>query len=95
MSVYILAQLNFKDETRYRAYQRAFGSVFAQSGGEVIVADEAPELLEGDWYGDKVVLLKFPGKDEAHSFMNSVPYQNISEDRRAGANTVSLLLQGL
>ncbi|MEM9055505.1 MAG: DUF1330 domain-containing protein [Pseudomonadota bacterium] len=95
MSVYVVAQLSFKNEARYRAYQRDFPAVFASSGGEVVVADERPELLEGDWYGDKLVVLKFPSRTSAMAFMQSAPYQTISEDRRAGAETVSLLVAGL
>ena len=95
MSAYVLAQLNFTDEARYRVYQSDFESVFAHSGGEVVVADEAPDLLEGDWYGDKIVILKFSTKRAALDFMNSAPYQDISKNRRAGASTISLLLDGV
>lgn len=95
MSAYVLAQLSFTDEALYRRYQHDFPSVFAESGGEVLVADEAPDLLEGDWYGDKVVILKFPNKRDAIKFMNSALYRDISTNRRAGANTVSLLLEGV
>nr|WP_070958752.1 DUF1330 domain-containing protein [Hyphomonas sp. Mor2] len=95
MSVFVLAQLSFKDEARYRSYQASFPDVFAQSGGEVIIADENPELLEGDWYGDKVVLLRFSGRNVAQRFLQSPAYQEISEHRKAGADTISLMLHGL
>lgn len=95
MSVFVLAQLNFKDESRYRSYQASFPEVFAQSGGELMIADETPELLEGDWYGDKVVLLRFADREAAQAFLHSPAYQDISVDRKAGADTVSLMLRGL
>ena len=95
MSVFVLAQLNFKDEARYRSYQGSFPEVFAQSGGELIIADESPELLEGDWYGDKVVLLRFSDREAALAFMSSPAYRDISVDRKAGADTVSLMLRGV
>ena len=94
MSAYVLAQLQFTDVERYRRYQAAFGSVFAQSGAKLLSADEAPTLLEGDWVGDKVVLMEFPDEESAVSWLESPAYQRISEDRKAGALTTALLLKG-
>ncbi len=94
MPAYVLAQLTFTDEARYRRYQARFPDVFAGSGGRVLCADEAPEVIEGDWIGDKVVLLAFDTEAEALRFLESPAYQKISEDRRAGARTVALLARG-
>ena len=92
MPVYVVAQLRFTDEARYRKYQAEFPSVFASSGGRVLAADEAPALLEGTWTGSKVVLLEFPDEPCARAFLEGPEYQRISEDRRAGAETVALLV---
>ena len=92
MPVYVIAQLWFTDEARYRAYQAEFPEVFARSGGRVLAADEAPTLLEGDWTGSKVVLLEFPDEPRARAFLEGPEYQRISLDRRAGAKTVALLV---
>ena len=95
MAVYVIAQLRFTDEARYRKYQAEFPEVFASSGGRVLAADEAPKLLEGSWVGSKVVLLEFPDESQARTFLEGPEYQRISEDRRAGAETVALLVQSL
>lgn len=95
MPAYVLAQLKFTDVDRYRTYQAAFTSVFEASGAKLLVADENPELLEGDWIGDKVVLMEFPDERRAISWLNSPDYQRISEDRKAGAQTTALMLKGV
>ena len=95
MTVYVLAQLQFTDVERYREYQDAFGTVFALSGAKLLCADEAPLLLEGDWVGDKVVLMEFLDESRAMAWLQSPEYQQISEDRKAGARTTALLLKGL
>lgn len=95
MSAYLLAQLTFKNLAAYRRYQAAFPAVFARFGGKVLVADERPNVLEGDWRGDKVVLLQFPDPDAARRFAESDDYRAIAEDRRAGAEGPVLLLTGL
>ena len=94
MSVLVIAQLRFTDIARYRAYQAAFPAVFATSGGKLLVADEAPLMLEGDWPFDKIVVMSFPDEATARAFTESAAYRAISKDREAGAETVSIMARG-
>lgn len=95
MPVYVVAQMTFTDEARYRRYQKRFADVFQRSGGRLLTADESPILLEGDWVGDKLVIMSFESEKTALSFLESPEYEDISQDRRGGANTVALLARGL
>ena len=95
MTVFVVAALNFTDEARYRMYQARFAQVFAGSGGRLLAADEAPRLLEGSAQVDKVVLMQFASEAAARAFLESPAYQEISADRRAGAQTTALLVRGL
>jgi len=95
MTVYVIAQLKFTNEERYRKYQAKFFDVFRESGGELLVADEKPVVLDGQWTGDKVVMMSFSDQQQARAFLDSPGYRKISEDRIAGANTVGLLVRGL
>jgi len=95
MSVYVVAQLRFTDEPAYRRYQSRFAGVFKGSGGRLLVADEAPVVLEGAWANDKLVIMEFESAEAARAFLESPAYQTISQDRRAGAETVALLARGL
>ena len=95
MTVYTIAQLKFKDLASYRRYQKAFPSVFARFNAKVLAADEEPVVLEGDWPYDKVVILAFPDEDEARRFSEDSGYQAIAVDRKAGADTVALMVKGM
>jgi len=95
MSAYVVAQLRFRDEPAYRRYQRRFADAFAGSGGKLLAADEAPIVLEGKWAGDKLVIMEFDGRETVRKFLQSPAYQAISEDRKAGAETIALLVRGL
>jgi len=94
MNVYVIVQLKFTDEHRYRRYQKQFANVFGQFSGRLLCADENPVTLDGQWEGDKIVLMSFPNEQEAKRFLESANYQEIAEDRKAGADTVSLLARG-
>jgi uncharacterized protein (DUF1330 family) len=95
MSVYIIALLKFTDVDRYRRYQKAFPEVFAKSNGTVVIADETPRRVEGDWTVDKVVVLGFPSEADAEAFQESPEYQAISKDRKAGADAAVFMVRGL
>lgn len=94
MPAYIIAQLKFKDVTTYRRYQKVFPAVFSRFNAQVLAADEAPEILEGEWSGDKVVVLAFPDKAEAMRFHTDPEYLAIALDRQAGADGTVLYVHG-
>ena len=95
MTVYAVAQLRFIDRAAYDRYQARFMDVFRRHRGTLLVADESPEVIEGRWDRDKVVLMSFPDEAAFRSWSESPEYQEISKDRRVGADTVVLLAKGL
>ena len=95
MTVYAIAQLKFTDRAAYNRYQAAFMDVFQQYSGTLLAADESPRVVEGEWDREKVVLMSFPDEDAFTEWAQSPEYQRISEDRRAGADTVVVLAHGL
>jgi uncharacterized protein (DUF1330 family) len=95
VTVYAIAQLKFTDRAAYDRYQAKFMEVFRRHSGTLLAADESPELVEGRWDREKVVLMSFPDEAAFRGFAQSPEYQDISKDRRAGADTVVLLVKGL
>ena len=95
MTVYAIAQLKFTDRDAYNRYQAAFMEVFQRYSGTLLAADEAPRVVEGQWQRDKVVVMSFPDETSFREWAESPDYQRISEDCRAGADTVALLVQAL
>jgi uncharacterized protein (DUF1330 family) len=95
VTVYAIAQLKFTDRDAYNRYQAAFVDVFQRYSGTLLAADDAPRVVEGDWDRDKVVMMSFPDEKAFFEWSESPDYQRISEDRRAGADTVVLLVQAM
>jgi uncharacterized protein (DUF1330 family) len=95
MTVYVIAQVKFIKEEYYRRYQSRFAEVFKPFEGRLLVADEKPKVLDGEFTRDKVVMMEFPDEGEAMRFLDSPAYQEISRDRILGAETLSLLVKGL
>jgi uncharacterized protein (DUF1330 family) len=95
VTVYAIAALKFTDRAAYDRYQAAFMDVFVRHPGTLLAADEAPLPIEGEWDADKVVLMSFPDEAAFRGWSESAEYQHISQDRRAGADTVVVLVHGL
>jgi len=95
MTVYVIANVKFIREELYRRYQSRFAGVFRQFKGKLLVADEAPTIVDGTFAYNKVVVMQFPDETEAGRFLNSPAYQEISKDRIAGAETLAVMVKGL
>jgi uncharacterized protein (DUF1330 family) len=95
VTVYAIAQLRFTDRAVYDRYQMRFMEVFGEYRGTLLAADERPQVVEGSWDREKVVLMSFPDEAEFRSWSESIEYQDISKDREAGADSVVLLVKGL
>jgi uncharacterized protein (DUF1330 family) len=95
VTVYAIAQLRFTDRVAYDRYQARFMDVFRHYRGTLLAADESPEVIEGRWDRDKLVLMSFPDEAAFRQWSESLDYQEISKDRRAGADTVVVLAKGL
>jgi uncharacterized protein (DUF1330 family) len=95
MPVYTIAQLKFTDRVAYKRYQERFMDVMKRHKGRLLAADETPQVVEGAWDRDKVVLLWFPDEAAFWEFSNSPEYQEIAKDRKAGADTVGLLVKAI
>jgi uncharacterized protein (DUF1330 family) len=94
VTVYAIAQLRFTDRAAYDRYQMRFMDVFSRYRGTLLAADEEPQVVEGRWDREKVVLMSFPDEAEFRSWSDSSEYQEISKDREAGADAVVLLVRG-
>ena len=95
MTVYAIAQFTVTDRAAYRRCQSSFADVFRQFDGELLVADEAPTVEEGNWGYQKVILMSFPDGQALRTFADSPEYRTISVDRQAGTEGVVLIAHGL
>jgi uncharacterized protein (DUF1330 family)/ubiquinone/menaquinone biosynthesis C-methylase UbiE len=92
--VYALAQLRVHDRSRYDAYARQFLAALSRFEARLLVAEEQPELLEGAWPHEKVVLVEFPSEAALRAWASSDAYQRLAEQRRAASEATLLRLNG-
>ena len=93
MTVYILSRLTIHDREEYNKYESQFEEVFANFDGKMLSVDEEPIVLAGEWEATRSVLIEFPSKEAAFSWMQSDGYQKISKHRNAGSTLSSILVK--
>jgi len=95
MTTYVLAQLTIHDRPRYDRYVAGFMDVLSRFDGRVLAADESPEVMEGNWPHQKVVLIEFKDREEAVRWATSPEYRRIAVDREAATVATVLLVSGV
>ncbi|SCE66083.1 Uncharacterized conserved protein, DUF1330 family [Micromonospora purpureochromogenes] len=95
MTVYALAQISIHDRQRYDRYVAAFMPVLAKYHGRLLAADERPQVVEGTWPYDKVILMSFDSRESFERWANSPEYREISRDRVAATDGVVLVADGV
>ena len=94
MTVYVIVQLKMIDRAAYDRYQARFFDVFKKFQGRLLSADEKPAVVEGEWDRDKLVLMSFPDEGAYRAWADSPEYLEIAKDRKAGADSIVLLVKG-
>ena len=95
MTVYAIGQLTIHDRERYGRYAARFMAVLDRHGGRLLASDEHPQVIEGDWDREKVVLLAFDDETAFSTWARSPEYQEIAEDRIASTTATVLLVAGV
>jgi uncharacterized protein (DUF1330 family) len=94
MTVYAVVQLNIHDRPTYERYMSRFMDVFNSFNGKLLVADDHPRVLQGEWSFNRIVIMEFPDRHSFAQWATSPEYQEIAKDRVASSSGVILLAHG-
>ncbi len=95
MAFFVVVQMSIHDRERYQTYTKDFMKILIQYSGRLLAAQEGPEVVEGSWPYEKVVLLAFGDRESYERWAHSPEYQKIAVDRLAATDGVVLAVQGV
>jgi uncharacterized protein (DUF1330 family) len=95
VSCHFIAQVKIHDPREYQRYLEGFDEIFASYKGKVVVVDDNPTILEGDWPYTRLVLIRFPDKAEAKRWYDSPEYQRLAQHRFNASEATAILVDGL
>lgn len=94
MSAYLILDLSIKDLGRFSEYIEKIPVFIKKHGGHYIVQGVEPETIEGDWLPERVVIIEFPSKVAAKSFLADPDAQPLFELRHQVTNSRLILAEG-
>ena len=94
-SAYIIANVTVTNPEQYETYKKLSTIAMQAHGAEVCVRGGPVEVLEGDWSPSRMVVLKFPGLDQARAFSASAEYEAARQSRQDIAVMHMVLVEGV
>jgi uncharacterized protein (DUF1330 family) len=77
MTAYLIYAVTITDPTAYGEYVKHTPRVLAQFGGRMIVRGGNPEVLEGQTFGARMVVIEFPDRASVKRFFTSPEYAKV------------------
>ena len=95
MTAYAIAHLQDVDlGPEIVEYIRRIDATLAPFGGRFVIHGSTPEIVEGPWPGNLVVIA-FPDMAKARSWYDSPDYQAILPLRTDNSRSVAMLVEGV
>ena len=92
---YVIFTEDIHDDAGIGVYAQQAVPTIVQAGGRIIVADDAPEPIEGSWHGQRTVVLEFDTVEAARNWYRSHEYQGVVGLRHAAADSNAAIVTGL
>ncbi|HEU5301781.1 MAG TPA: DUF1330 domain-containing protein [Acidimicrobiia bacterium] len=90
---YAMFNVKINDQAAYDAYaEKAIPTIIA-SGGNPIIVDDAPAIVEGAWR-PRTVVVEFASPDDARAWYDSPDYQAVAGDRQAATDSSAVIVPG-
>jgi len=94
MAAYILVDITINDPQTYERYKLLAPASIAAYHGKYLVRGGRTEVLEGEWEPSRLVILEFPGVEEAKAWWESEEYGAAKALRQSCTTTDMLLVEG-
>ena len=94
MHGYLILDLSIKNMESFMEYIERIPEFIKKHGGRYIVQGVEPEVMEGDWKPERVVVLEFPSKEKAKEFLNDPDAQSLFAIRHDSTSSKLILAEG-
>jgi uncharacterized protein (DUF1330 family) len=94
MKAYVVLDLTVHDFGRFKQYITDIPAFIAKHSGHYLVRGDQPTAIEGDWNPERLVIIEFPERESAESFLSDPEIQELFKLRRATTTSRLVLAQG-
>jgi len=94
MKAYLVLDFSIIDIDNFMVYVRDIKQYIEKHKGKYIVEGVKPEVIEGDWAPDTLVILEFPSSENAKEFLNDSNIQPLFDSRKKTTKSKLILVNG-
>ena len=94
MSAYLVLDLTIKDLPTFMHYVKNIPTFLRKHNARYLVEGVEPETIEGDWKPQRMVILEFPSKEAAKSFLTDPDVQPLFKIRQESTISNLVLADG-
>ncbi len=94
MTAYLVLDFTILDMAAFQEYIDAVPAFIARHGGRYIVRGVEPDVMEGDWKPERLVILEFPADTNARSFLDDPDFQDLIAVRKSSTVSKLILAEG-
>ena len=94
MKGYLVLDLAISELNGFMEYVQKIPEFIKKHGGKYIIQGVEPELMEGSWLPQRLVVLEFPTKDAAREFLNDPEAKSLFDLRKETTVSNLILAEG-
>ena len=94
MNAYLILDLTIHNFNEFREYIEKIPEFIKKHSGRYVVQGVEPELMEGDWKPERVVVIEFPSKNNAREFLQDPDAQTLFTLRHKTTTSQLILVDG-
>lgn len=94
MKAHLVLDLTIHDLNRFMEYINKIPDFIKKHNGKYIVKGVEPEVMEGNWQPERVVIIEFPSNADAKSFLNDPDAQGLFALRHETTTSKLILVDG-
>jgi uncharacterized protein (DUF1330 family) len=94
MKAYLILDIEVHDLNAFRLYALEIPEFVKKHFGRYVVLGGEVETIEGDWKPQKVVVIEFPSKENAHEFIKDPNAQPLFAIRHKSTTSKVVLVEG-
>lgn len=92
MKAAVIVDIEVKNTDEYKKYIQLITPSVLNRGGQYLVRGGSPETLDGDWVSSRMVVMQFPSKEIAKSWLNAPELAEIHNMRRNNSSKCNMIV---
>ncbi len=94
MKDYLVLDFSIIDVAAFMEYVEKIPTYLSKHNGRYLVEGVTPNIVEGNWRPDKIVLLEFDTKDNTNNFLSDIDVKKLFEIRHKTTNSNLIQVTG-